>query len=98
MRVELADEAELDLETIADFIARDNAAQALEFVMELRTTCDRLALFPRRFPLVRSDDQSGIRKALHGSYLIFFKIEEETVFVIHILHAAMDYESRLFEP
>jgi toxin ParE1/3/4 len=97
VRVEIAAEAEADLDAIAYYIARDNAHQALDFVRELRETCERLALFPKRFPIVRKDDQSGTRKALHGNYLIFFQIEDETVYVIHVLHAATDYETRLFD-
>lgn len=91
MRIELAAEAEADLEAITAFIALDSPQQALDFVIELREGCERLALFPRRFPVVRGD----IRKALHGNYLIFFKIEQDTIFVLHILHGAADYEARL---
>lgn len=91
MRVELAAEAEADLEAIATFIAQDNLLQALQFVEELQDTCRRIADFPRRFPVLRGD----IRKALHGNYLIFFKIEEDVIYVIHILHGASDYEAKL---
>jgi plasmid stabilization system protein ParE len=97
VRVEIAAEAEADLDAIAEYIARDSANQALDFVRQLRETCERIALFPKRFPLVRKEDRSEIRKALHGNYLIFFQIEDEIVYMIHVLHAATDYETRLFD-
>jgi toxin ParE1/3/4 len=97
VRVKIAAEAEADLEAIAEYIARDNAHQAFDFVSELRETCDRIAVFPKRFPLVREDHPNEIRKALYGKYLIFFQIEHESIFVIHVLHAATDYEARLFD-
>lgn len=91
MKVELAAEAEADLEAIADYIARDSAPQALRFILELRDACEHLVNFPSRFPLVGGE----IRKALHGNYLIFFEVRDDTVYVIHILHGATDYEARL---
>ena len=97
MKVEIAEEAELDLEAIGDFIARDNPSRALSFSKELREKCASLATFPRRFPLLERYKQFGIRKLVHGSYLIFYRIEAKTVTVIHVLHAASDYEARLAE-
>jgi plasmid stabilization system protein ParE len=32
-----------------------------------------------------------MRYRLHGNYLIFYRVDENEVFVAHILHAAMDY-------
>lgn len=94
MKVELAAEAEADLEAIAAFIAQDSLQQALRFILELRETCARLADPPRRYPLVRG----AVRKALHETYLIFFEAKEDTIYVIHILHGAKDYETRLDLP
>ena len=95
MRVEIAAEAEADLDAIAEYIATDNADRALDFVRELREACERIAVFAKRFPLVREDDQTQIRKVNYRKYLIFFQIEQETVYVINILHAATDHQSRL---
>ena len=39
MIVHLTAEAEYDLETISDYIARDNPARALSFLQELRSKC-----------------------------------------------------------
>lgn len=94
MRVELSAEAEADLEAIATFIAEDSVVQALHFVEELQSACRRITDFPRRFPVFRDD----VRKALHGSYLIFFKIEEDVIYVIHILHGATDYDAKFGTP
>lgn len=33
---------------------------------------------------------------MHGSYLIFYRIEAERIVVVHVLHGAVDYESILF--
>jgi toxin ParE1/3/4 len=94
--VELAAEAERDLETIGDRIARDNLDRAVTFIAELLDACVGLAKFPQRFPLVPRYEDRGVRHRLHGNYLIFYRIEREKIVVVHILHGAMDYAGLLF--
>lgn len=76
---------------IAAYIAQDSPRHALAFIDGLREACEGLAIFPRRFPVVRG----RVRKALHGSYLIFFTVGVDVIHVIHILHAASDYGAEL---
>jgi len=97
MIVELAAEANRDLEEIANLIAHDNPPRALTFVRELRAACLGLATFPDRFPLVPRYEASGIRHRVHGNYLIFYRVEQARVVVIHIRHGAMDYAGLLGE-
>ena len=52
--------------------------------------------FPERFPLVPRYEVHGIRRRLHGKYLIFYSVAEDEVVILHVLHGAMDYESLLF--
>lgn len=96
MIVRLTDEAERDLEAIANHIARDSPERAVDFVRTLRVGCLELADFPRRFPLVPRYEDRHVRRRVHGNYLIFYRIGAETVDVIHILHGALDYGAILF--
>ena len=48
------------------------------------------------FPLLAGHSESGIRRRVHRRYLIFYRVENETVQFLHILHGAMDYEAILF--
>lgn len=91
MIVSLTAEAEHDLEAIAYHIARDNPARALTFLQELRAKCLDLAAMPDRFPLVARYAAHGIRKRLHGNYLIFYRVADEEVVILHILNGAQDY-------
>ena len=52
--------AEIDLEEIADYIARDNPRRALSFVRELRERCEKIAAFPEAARL-RPELAEGIR-------------------------------------
>jgi toxin ParE1/3/4 len=38
----------------------------------------------------------GIRRCVHGNYLIFYRVRADAVDIVHVLHGAMDYESMLF--
>lgn len=96
MIVIITDEAEADLEHIADHIAEDSPLRALSFTRELRDCCERLADMPESFPLVPRYEHTGVRRRVYGSYLIFYRVAIDTVEVIHVLHGAMNYEPLLF--
>jgi toxin ParE1/3/4 len=38
----------------------------------------------------------GIRRLCHGNYLIFYRVMEHQVEVLHVLNRARDYEPILF--
>lgn len=84
-----------DLEAIGDHIALDNPERAITFVQELRDKCLGLSALPRAFPLVPQYEALGIRKRTHGNYLIFYRVDEDQISVLHILNGAMDYGDRL---
>jgi plasmid stabilization system protein ParE len=94
--VVLTPEAEFDLETIAQYIARDSVTTALSFVHELREKCLGLAETPRGYPLMPRYEHLGIRRRLFDNYLIFYRIGVDAIEVLHILHGARDYEILLF--
>ena len=96
MIVVLSQEAEADLEQIGDYIALDRPSRAVTFVQELRSSCEKLAHMPMAFPLVPRYEHAGIRRLVHGNYLILYRIVSETIDIIHILHGARDYEQQLF--
>lgn len=96
MIVHLSAEAEYDLETIGDFIARDNPQRALSFLHDLRIKCMELADMSERFPLVPRYEASGVRRRIHGDYLIFYRVEPEKIVILHILHGARNYGAILF--
>lgn len=96
MIVIISEEAEADLERIADHIAVDSPVRALSFVRELRERCETLAEMPGTFLLAPRYEACGVRRRVHGNYLIFYRVGETAIDVIHILHGAMDYERLLF--
>lgn len=96
MKFLITAEAEADLEAIGDYIARDNPVRALSFVRELYQLCLDTADMPRAWPLVPRYEHHGIRRRVHGRYLIFYRMADDRITVLHILNGAMDVDRILF--
>jgi plasmid stabilization system protein ParE len=96
MRVVITAAAKADLIAIGDFIKSDNPDRAVTFVEELLDRCDALADMPRRYPLVPWYKKFGIRRMVYREYLIFYRIDTDTVEIIHIWKGARHYETLLF--
>ena len=92
MKVVITRQAETDLENIADFIAIDSRSRALSFVQELRQSCESLADVPHAFPLIPRYEHFGVRRRVHGNFLILFRIRSDTVEVLHVVHGTRDIE------
>jgi len=96
MKVVFTGQARTELNDIAVYIARDNKKRALSFVAELRRAAQNLRDAPRGFPLVPRYEAHGIRRRPYQNYLIFYMVGDESISIIHVLHAAQDYETLLF--
>ena len=92
MKVVVTEAAYADLLHIARTIKVDNPNRAESFVAELYDRCQRLGIMPRSFPLLPDWEERGIRRRPYGDYLIFYRVTDEAVEVLHVLHGARDYE------
>ena len=88
MKLRLTALAEADLEAIGDWIARDNPMRAVSFIKELREACHRILDAPEGYELVPRYAAKGVRRKVHGNYLIFHVADHTAVTVIHVLHGA----------
>jgi addiction module RelE/StbE family toxin len=96
MRVVITAAAKADLLAIRRYIEADNPNRAVSFVEELLDRCLALADTPRAYPLVPRYERFGIRRCVHGNYLIFYRLQPEQIEVIHVLKGARDIEALLF--
>jgi toxin ParE1/3/4 len=88
--------AEQDLEAIGDFIAQDNPHRALTFIIELREQCAKVAASPKAYRL-RPELGDNIRSSAYGNYVIFFQEDSDGLYIVRVLHGAMDIERRFTE-
>lgn len=97
MRVVFADEATVDLEDIADFIARDSARYARLTVKELRNKAKDLSQMPEKFPVFVQRGPVTLRRRPYGEYVIFYYIVTgKRIVIARVLHAARDHDRILF--
>lgn len=96
MKVVITAAAFADILNIGHAIAKQNPARAETFVAELHDRCENLGAMPRAWPLLPDWEDHGIRRRVHGNYLIFYRIGSDAIEVLHVLHGAMDYERILF--
>lgn len=95
MKVFLTPQARDDLDAIADHIARDSPRRARSFVRELVAAAQGIGRAPGRFQYVERYARLGIRRRVHGAYLILYRVEPGRVVVIHVVHGARDLEAVL---
>jgi toxin ParE1/3/4 len=90
--------AEADLDAIGEWIAEDDPSRALTFQIELRDRCLSLRDKPNRFPVVRRVAGHVFRKLVHRDYLVFYRVLDDRVEIVHILHGARDWAALLRAP
>ena len=89
MKVIWSASAEGDLDTIVEYIAKDNLQAALEMDDRLRDSADGLAVFPEkgkpgRFP--------GTREFVaHKNYILVYVIAPDAIQIVTVLHSARQW-------
>ncbi len=96
MRVVITAAAKADLLAISRTIEADNPTRAVSFFEKPLDRCLALADTPKAYPSVPRYERFGIRRCVHGSYLIFYRLQPEQIEVIHVLQGARDIEVLLF--
>ena len=91
MRVVLADSASADLDDIADWIGADDWDRADSFRNALRNKCATLASNPKRYPRVDRAGTASLRKLSYHDYLIFYRVLDNQVEVVRIVHGKRDW-------
>ncbi|WNV05648.1 type II toxin-antitoxin system RelE/ParE family toxin [Candidatus Methylospira mobilis] len=72
------------------------AGLLLSLMNYLTVVPSMLAEMPRAYPLVPRYEGHGIRRCAYRDYLIFYRVMDDLIEVIHILHGARNYEALLF--
>jgi toxin ParE1/3/4 len=82
-KVRITPEAEADLRSIGDYIARQAPDTARRFVRSLRTQIATLRTFPTRHGSAPEAELAGVelRQMIHGMYRVLYTCDVETVTV-----------------
>lgn len=65
---------------------------------ELRQACEGLADFPGRFPLAENLEAIGIRRRSYHRYAIFYRVDEDRVMILRIVHGSRELADESFTP
>lgn len=89
--------AEEDFTEIISFIAADNPIAADAIANKIEKNLELLSGNPNlgRIPREEEIRNLGYRYLIVQNYLIFYTIEERTIFIHRILHGARNYRSLL---
>jgi toxin ParE1/3/4 len=97
VKVRFSDEALRDLESIGDYISKDSAARAVEFVLTLREKALAIGDMPCAYPIVQRYTRRQLRRRAFRDYLIYYRVEKGVVQIVHVVHGARDIGA-LFDP
>ena len=89
--------AEEDLTEIISFIAADNPIAANSLADKIEKNIELLSENPMLGRIPRDEDikNLGYRYIIVQNYIVFYTIEEKTIFVHRILHGARNYNTIL---
>lgn len=89
-RVDLTRAAQRDIESIYDYIRRDNPKAAQQWLEELDRQISALEQSPARCPIIPEAPELGreYRHLLYGSYRTIFRIAGSRVLVVRVIHGA----------
>ena len=94
-RYALRPRARRDIEEIWDCsVAAWGVRQAENYVRQVQRSLEILANYPR-LGRACDDIRPGYRKHPTGSHVVFYRIDEDGIEVVRILHQRMDFEPRL---
>lgn len=94
-RIEFRTAASADMRKIEkDTRARWGEQQAAAYAAALRDDIKSLSEFPLRYPEFERR-REGLRRMSSGRHAVFYRVTEEQVEIVRVLHAAMDFDERL---
>jgi len=98
MRLDWAEPAVLDLESIRDYIAKDAEYYAGEFVEKIIEAIEKLKSFPMIGRIVPESEGEDIRELLFHNYRIIYRVETERILIIAVVHGSRDINLREIKP
>ena len=81
-----------DIESIAEYIARDSADRAALLVSRLIEAADRAGVFPESGRVIPGIQDPACRERIHGSYRVMYRVAGTQVWITGVVHGARDWK------
>jgi toxin ParE1/3/4 len=95
LRLIIAPTAERDLTDVLEFISQDSVSAAHKTVLRIERTIDRLLERPFLGPLVVTPRRIGLRKMTVSPYIVFYRLAEDELQIVRLLHSSRDLDEEL---
>ena len=95
MKIVYSAAAKADLVEIGIWLEQEGHVRSQDFIDELIDACDLLADMPRAFRAIFRRAKLPIRRKPYRNYLIFYSVGRDAVEILHVIHAARNYEAIL---
>ncbi len=87
--------AQEDLDNIISYFKEEynDSILCLRLIEEFENAFERLCYFPMSYPLINNDfvKDKTIRKLIVKRYLVFYKIVDNIVIIVRVLHMMRNY-------
>jgi len=93
MKIVWTDPAVEDLRSIRDHIAKDSSGFAAVFAGRVIEAVESLSNFPMRGRKVPEMGHDDIRELLYSGYRIIYRVEQERILILAIIHGARNLAS-----
>ncbi len=90
MTIEWTRSALADVRNLRNYIAQDSEAYADRFVARLIDAIEKAATFPSIGRKVPEADDEAIREILYRRFRILYRIDENRILVLMVIHGARD--------
>lgn len=87
-----AESAVRDLEKTCDYIAEDSEVYAKVFARRIIDALEATATFPYSGRLVPEMKNEMIREKILASYRLIYRVKEESIEVVRIIHSAKNFK------
>jgi len=98
MKIEWTEPAVADLQGIKEYISRDSQFYANRFIGKIIDAVESLENFPNRGRIVPEADDETIRELLFQPYRIIYKVIENKVTVLSVIHGGRDLSKKETKP
>ena len=95
MKLEYTQRARDDLTQIVSYIAKDSPENAHAIFEEIKHAVGQLSVFPESgiFPKDIYIKSAGYRMLVVKKFLVFYKIQDDTILIAAIIHGAQNYKN-----
>lgn len=80
-----------DVNSIAEYIARDSADRAALFIVRLFEATDRLQEFPLSGRIIPEIGNPSCREVIYGSYRIMYRLVNNDIWITGVVHGARNW-------